>query len=85
MPAEKIAVSLPSDLLRVADRLARDQRKSRSRFIAELIARAAGEAKDKEVAARLDRVYGRPAVRREQLRMAHERFRGEIFGDDSEW
>jgi len=85
MATRKIAISVREDVLKAADRLAKKLGKSRSALISELLARAAKEQRDREITEALNRVHGKPAVRREQARLARETYVGEVFGDDSEW
>ena len=85
MSCVKVAISLDEDLLAKVDDLAREQGLSRSRVIARLIARAAKEAADRAITARLNVVHAKPGARAHQLKMAAEVYGGEVFGDDSQW
>jgi metal-responsive CopG/Arc/MetJ family transcriptional regulator len=85
MSSVKVAISLDPALLRQADGMARARHASRSRFIAELIGRAAKEAADRAVTEQLDRVYSNPRARSLHRKLARERYQDEAFGDDSVW
>jgi hypothetical protein len=84
MSSQRIAVSLPADLLHEADRLAKRLGKSRSGLISELLTRATQEARGREISDSWESVARDPDMQREQIEMSREVYRGERFGDD-EW
>jgi hypothetical protein len=70
MAARKFAISIPEEVMRQVDRAAGERGVTRSRFIAEVLARAARARSDAEITRQLDRLFADPAVDREQRRTA---------------
>lgn len=70
MPARKFAISIPEDVMKQVDRAAASRGVTRSRFIAEVLRRAAQARSDAEITRQLDRVFADTAMSREQRRRA---------------
>jgi len=84
MAMRKVAISVPDDLLEQADRLARKLGTSRSGLISALLARAAKEARDREIGESWDRALRGRRARRDQVTLARLRARGEVLGEPEE-
>jgi hypothetical protein len=66
MPAVKFAISVPREVMAEVDRAAKERRITRSRFIAEVLKRAAQAQTDAEITRELDDLFSDPAVAEEQ-------------------
>jgi len=75
LPACKIAISLPSELLQRVDRWARRQNTSRSHFIAEQVTHRLRELEDEEVTRLYDEAYHDEPARTENGKLAEEMLR----------
>ncbi len=67
MPLRKTAIALPPELLMELDRMARVRRKSRNRFITQVLEEAVRARHDAEVTRRLDELFADPELSREQV------------------
>jgi metal-responsive CopG/Arc/MetJ family transcriptional regulator len=70
MPVKKIAISVPPDVIRQVDLAARERGVTRSRFITDLLRKAARARSDAEVTRRLNELFADPEVAAEQRREA---------------
>ena len=70
MAAKKFAISVPEDVMRQVDRAAADRGVTRSRFIADVLRRAAQARGDAEITRQLDHLFADPSVTKEQLETA---------------
>jgi metal-responsive CopG/Arc/MetJ family transcriptional regulator len=70
MNTDKIAISMPSDMLSVIDRIRTKRGVSRSKFITLLLREKLMDEQEREVRAAYDRVFSDPAVAKEQLETA---------------
>lgn len=84
MAAKKFAISVPEDVMRHVDRAATRRGVTRSRFIADMLARVARARTDAEISRRVDALFSDPEVAREQARTAHA-FRGAAPRAGTEW
>jgi metal-responsive CopG/Arc/MetJ family transcriptional regulator len=72
MPASRIAITLPPDLLQCVDRWTHKLDISRSRFIAEQIAHRLRELEDAEVTRLYDEAYQEEPCRTQNSQLAEE-------------
>ena len=72
MPATKIAISVPAEVLREVDRAARARGKTRSGFITDLLRAAARARSDARITRQLTDLFSDPEIQEDQRRTAHE-------------
>jgi len=84
MAARKFAISVPEDVMRHVDRAAARRGVTRSRFIADLLARVARARTDAEISRRVDALFSDPEVAREQAQTARA-FRRTAPRAGTEW
>ncbi len=66
MPATKFAISVPTEVMQVVDRAARERGITRSRFISEVLRRVARAKNDSEISRRIDQALSDPDLVAEQ-------------------
>ena len=81
---KKFAISIPLPVMREIDRAARDRGITRSRFIAQILARAAQARSDAEITRRLDTIFGDQRAAAEQRATARA-FAGAGHPRGTEW
>lgn len=84
MAARKFAISVPEDVMRQVDRAAARRGTTRSRFIADVLARVARARTDAEISRRVDALFSDPEVVREQADTARAFHRAAPRGG-AEW
>ncbi len=84
MAVRKFAISVPDEVMRKVDQAARKRGITRSRFIAQVLARVAGARTDGEISRRIDAVFADADVAREQLHTARK-FRQVAPRSGGEW
>jgi metal-responsive CopG/Arc/MetJ family transcriptional regulator len=67
MNTEKIAISMPSDMVSIIDRIRTKRGVSRSKFIALLLREKIMDEQEREIREAYDRVFSDPAIAKEQL------------------
>jgi metal-responsive CopG/Arc/MetJ family transcriptional regulator len=72
MPAAKIAVTIPRDLLEAVDAAAEELGESRSGFISRVLRATMKARSDAEITRRLNEIFSDPETAAEQLRVADE-------------
>jgi metal-responsive CopG/Arc/MetJ family transcriptional regulator len=70
MNTDKIAISIPSDMVSVIDRIRTKRGVSRSKFITLLLREKLMDEQEREVREAYDRVFSDPAIAKEQLETA---------------
>jgi metal-responsive CopG/Arc/MetJ family transcriptional regulator len=70
VPVKKIAISVPEDVVRAVDRVARRRRTTRSALISQLLRQAARAHGDAELKRIIDELFAEPEVVREQVETA---------------
>lgn len=84
MPAKKFAISIPEQVMREVDCAAAARGITRSRFIAQLLERAARARSDAEITAQLDRVFSDERNAAEQRSVARA-YRSAASRRGAEW
>lgn len=84
MNTEKVALTIPKDLLAIVDALSREHGISRSKFISTLIREGIREKRNAHLKEAYDRVFSDEAVRKEQLETARW-FDAGGSGEGQEW
>ena len=84
MAARKFAISVPEQVMRHVDRAAARRGMTRSRFIADVLARVAKARTDAEISRRVNALFSDPEVAREQADTARV-FRRAVPGAAAEW
>lgn len=86
MPVRKIAISLPENVLREVDRLARRTKTTRSGCIAHVLAEVSHATNQAEITEKINKVFNDPEVAKEQTAVASHYLRAAEKGfEDSEW
>ncbi|MGZ3688946.1 MAG: ribbon-helix-helix protein, CopG family [Bdellovibrionota bacterium] len=86
MAVRKIAISLPEDLLRQVDQLAKRTKTTRSGCIARVLSEVTHAKNQAEITARIDELFGNGELAEEQGETASEFLRAAEPGfEDSEW
>jgi len=81
---QKIAITIPSDLLTSIDKISKKKGFSRSRFISEVLREKIRNENKKEIKEAYDRVFSDEATRDEQLQTALW-FEAAGSGEGQEW
>ena len=76
MAVTKYAISMPEDVMKQIDRAARKRGETRSRFIANILRRAAQARSDAEITEQLNRVFADESLAAEQRETAEAFRRG---------
>jgi metal-responsive CopG/Arc/MetJ family transcriptional regulator len=71
MNTQKVAITMPKDLIAAVDTISRKRGISRSRFISLTIEEKIANERDKNLREAYDRVFADDSVRKEQLDTAH--------------
>ena len=86
MPAAaKVAFSIEPVLLRQVDSEARRRRVSRSRFIRDAIDAALGQAREHDIAERIDAVFADPAAQADQRNTADRLLKASPLKEGTGW
>ncbi len=83
MGAHKFAISVPEEVMARVDEAAERRGVTRSRFITDVLRKVARAQTDADITRRLDEVFGKSDVAREQRRMSRELLTARA--DDGEW
>jgi hypothetical protein len=83
MAAHKFAISVPEEVMAQIDEAAQRRGVTRSRFITDVLRRAARARSDAEITRRLDEIFSDPEVAREQRRVNRSLLAARSF--DDEW
>lgn len=83
MGAHKFAISVPEEVMALVDEAAQRRGVTRSRFITDVLRKVARAQTDADITRRLDEVFGKPDVAREQRRMSRELLTARA--GDGEW
>ena len=67
MNTQKVAITMPKDLIAVVDTISKEKGISRSKFISSVIREKIMKEKDRNLKEAYDRVFSDDAVRKEQL------------------
>jgi len=70
MNTEKVAITIPKDLLAMVDAISTERGMSRSKFISSLIREKIREQRNLDLKEAYDRVFSDEAIRKEQLETA---------------
>jgi metal-responsive CopG/Arc/MetJ family transcriptional regulator len=84
MNTQKVAITMPKDLIAAVDTISRDKGISRSRFISLTIEEKIADERDKNLREAYDRVFSDDSVRKEQLDTANW-FQQAGSKDGQEW
>lgn len=85
MPLEKTAITIPGDLLKQVDRIARERKTSRSAFITTVLERVVRARRDAEITRALDELFREPEIAAEQRRATDELEAAGTRWDDEQW
>jgi metal-responsive CopG/Arc/MetJ family transcriptional regulator len=83
MGVHKFAISVPEEVMARVDEAAQRRGVTRSRFITDVLRKVARAQRDADITRRLDELFGRPDVAREQRRSSRELVTARV--DDGEW
>ena len=83
MGVHKFAISVPEEVMARVDEAAERRGVTRSRFITDVLRKVARAQTDADITRRLDEVFAKPDVAREQRRMSRELLTARA--DDGEW
>lgn len=84
MPAKKIAISVPEEVLAAVDRAAARRSVTRSRFISDVLRRVAAARSDAEVRRCVNELFSDPEIAGEQ-REAARAGAAALHDDECEW
>jgi len=84
MNTQKVAISMPSELVVTIDGLIKKRGISRSKYIASVLQEKVQEERDRELKEAYDRVYSDEAIRKEQLETLRF-FQGADSSEGQEW
>ena len=70
MNTEKVAITIPKDLLEMVDAISAERGMSRSKFISSLLRERIREERDSHLKEAYDRVFSDEEIRKEQLETA---------------
>lgn len=86
MPVRKIAISLPEDVLRIVDRLARRTKTTRSGCIARVLAEVSHASTQAEITEQINKLFADSAIGAEQTSTALTFLKAAEKGvEDPEW
>ncbi len=84
MNTQKVAITVPKDLIAIVDKISRLKGISRSKFISRLISEKVQDEKDQQLREAYNRVFSDDAIRKEQLDTA-EWFEGSGNSEGQGW
>ena len=67
MNTQKVAITVPKDLIAIIDEISRLKGISRSKFISEVLSEKIRDEKDRQLREAYDRVFSDDAIRKEQI------------------
>ncbi|MCP4682093.1 MAG: hypothetical protein GY864_07155 [Desulfobacterales bacterium] len=84
MNTQKVAITVPKDLILIVDEISRSKGISRSKFISRVLSEKIHDEKDRQLREAYDRVFSDYAIRKEQLDTS-EWFEGSGNNEGQRW